>query len=218
MKGLVLAAVTAGAALSTFLPGSAEAAITATFNFSKALGTLSCPSEVSPCGSADISNQSTFTFTNNGVQATVTATGGNPYYDLTGAAGNRTGLGVADSGTNGGDDEQIDQGEVLKFVFSPVVSVLTGTFYDRDHGLFTGNILLNGVSTAVANGVLTFAALSGGEVTFGHVGTAQDPMTQNDYYVGQITTTPLPGAVLLFGSALAGLGVARRRKAQAVAV
>ncbi len=139
------------------------------------------------------------------------------------------GLGVCSSasctsgvtGANTGDDNTSSAagGEILTLMFTRAVIIGEIIFRDANHLLANGTILLNGVQQTITNGELAPGVLSaiGALQTwvFAYDIAGNDP---TEFYVSIVTTVPLPPAVLLFGSALLGVGyMSRRKKAKAAA-
>lgn len=71
------------------------------------------------------------------------------------------------------------------------------------------------VGTALASGILSFAASAGGSYILALAGNVKGLIGGN--YAGGVALTPIPGAVLLLGPALAGLGFVGFRRRQATA-
>ena len=170
-------------------------------------------------------------------QSTITATAGsqNVWNDLSPAYAG-LGVGLVEQGS---DADQIFGGDILTITFNSAVQ-LTGieTLFAAGHDMFGSfnstqilgdgpggvvdhRFLLNGVST-------TFWEVNAGLVNLpsGTIFTFQQLTGNPSFYVsaltfigGQSTTpVPIPGAVWLFGSALAGLGLlARRRRRERLA-
>jgi hypothetical protein len=172
-----------------------------------------CPGGGSGCaGGPDIiSTPQTFS---GGITATaVTAV----YNDL---QPNFAGLGVQ-TASNPADTDQIDVGELLSIHFNSVVT-LTGvaTLFDANHTPFgpgfpdnsniTGanTFLLNGVITTFGNANMALLALTGQDFTF----AAREG--QPSFYLSGLTfsTVPIPGAVWLFASGIAGIAALTRRR------
>ena len=135
---------------------------------------------------------------------------------------NFAGLGVQSSIT--GDTDQIDVGETLTIHFNSVVTLLgVATLFDANHVPFgpgfPDNSNITGANTFLLNGVITtfnaanmlLLSITGQDFTF------QARAGQPSFYVGGLITTPIPGAVWLFGSGIAGIAALtrRRRKNQA---
>jgi hypothetical protein len=119
--------------------------------------------------------------------------------------------------------------ETLTLSFNQTVSISQLTFRNRDHGLFTGHLLINGVDANVTSGVLA-TSLSGSIFTFASEATVS-PHTRDyyDFYLSGVSAgcgpnggdcapvpgTPLPGSIWLMSSAIAGgasFGAWRRRR------
>jgi len=78
--------------------------------------------------------------------------------------------------------------------------------------LFDGVINVNGTDVTVANGAVSGLNLVGSSFDFTLV-SGFDLADQSGFYVEAITAAvPLPAGVLLLGTALGGLGLARRKK------
>jgi len=140
----------------------------------------------------------------------------NPYLD----AGN-AGLGVCQTGLDNdaqcitSSDDNVTNNEQIQIAFSSPIDILDTLFRAADHSVLTmGSIevvtnlgsLTDDVSTlmatALANGILDDASY----IQFNFVDT--------EFYVSSITVNdvPIPGAIPLLISGLAGLGFAGRRK------
>jgi len=140
----------------------------------------------------------------------------NPYLD----AGN-AGLGVCQTGLDmdaqciTSSDDNVTNNEQIQIAFSSPIDILDTLFRAADHSVLTmGSIevvpdlgsLTDDVSTlmatALANGILDDASY----IQFNFVDT--------EFYVSSITVNdvPIPGAIPLLISGLAGLGFAGRRK------
>jgi hypothetical protein len=71
------------------------------------------------------------------------------------------------------------------------------------------------VGSASASSILSFAAAAGGDYFVVFAGNASGQLGGN--YTGNVALTPIPGAVLLLGPALAGLGYVGYRRRQSAA-
>ena len=171
-----------------------------------------CPGGGSGCaGGLDIvSTPQNFT---GGITASAVT---NVYNDL---SPNFAGLGVQTVG-NLADTDQIDVGELLTIHFSSPVK-LTGvaTLFDANHNPFgpgfdntnitdTNKFLLNGVETTFNAANMALLSLIGQDFTFAAIAG------QPSFYVGGLTfsAVPIPGAVWLFGSGIAGIAALTRRR------
>lgn len=179
---------------------------------------INCPGGGSACnGGADqISTPQNFT----GGSANVTATANTAVWnDL---SPNFAGLGVGLL-SQGSDADQISGTDLLTLTFNvPVRLTGVGTLFDLGHTPFgdgfpdntniTANntFLLNGVPTKFGDANSMLLSLIGTIFTF------QQQAGQPAFYVGGLTYSvnqvPLPGAVWLFASGIAGIGVLARRR------
>jgi hypothetical protein len=172
-----------------------------------------CPGGGSGCagGSDIVSTPQTFS---GGITASaVTAV----YNDL---SPNFAGLGVQ-TPSNLADTDQIDVGELLTIHFNSLVT-LTGvaTLFDANHTPFgpgfpdntnisgANTFLLNNVVTTFGNANMALLALTGTDFTFASIAG------QPSFYVGGLTfsAVPIPGAVWLFASGIAGIAALTRRR------
>ena len=176
-----------------------------------------CPAGFSGCGGTDIvQNPQVF------LGGSVTVTGGPaPNVALNDLQPPFAGMGV---GTNVDPNiDQINGTDVLHIHFSSAVTITgIGTLFDPNHAPF-------GTFDPATVGSATFL-INGQPFTFGDANTigklalfgtdfdfAENGPNQPQFYVGALTfnQVPIPGAVWLFASGLAGLGaLARRRKNQ----
>jgi hypothetical protein len=131
---------------------------------------------------------------------------------------NFAGLGVQTAGS-ATDTDQIDVGELLTIHFNSVVTLLgVATLFDANHTPFgpgfPTNSNITGANTFLLNGVVTtfnaanmgLLSLTGQDFTFAAI------RDQPSFYVGGLITTPIPGAVWLFGSGIAGIVALSRRR------
>ena len=134
---------------------------------------------------------------------------------------NFAGLGVGNGSPS--DDDQILNGDKLTIKFDTSVQLKgVGTLFDPGHnpfgafdaGQITGamGIIINGVFHSLLSAnfdALVGLGLVGDTFTFewAGVGNPGFDVSALDYTKGAITQTPLPPAALLFGTALAGLGI-----------
>jgi hypothetical protein len=154
------------------------------------------------------------------------------YLDAPDAAG-PAGLGVCSTsgGCEGTNDDNVGRigdttgalTETLRLTFTTPVKLTDLFFRNSDHGVFVGSLMINGILfTTSATGELTsadLAALSFATMFdfFSLPGDAN--RIAKDFYVSGATVSPipLPAALPLFGTGLAGLGLLGwRRKKKAI--
>ena len=148
-------------------------------------------------------------------------------------AGN-AGLGVCSSGTAGGScagnsDDNVNgsgSGETLKLSFvddatdsALGVNISSILFRKQNHGLFNGIIDVFGGELTVAAGLVTanLNLLQTGSSMYSFIWDGTNT-GDKDFYIDNVVVAPvpIPPALLLFASALGGLGfLSRRRKANA---
>ena len=149
-----------------------------------------------------------------GVTVTSTSSTGHVFFDS-----DTAGIGVCDdSDCVGDDDEEINSGETLTLGLSSLQDISGIYVVKYNHDIpGGGDIEINGVDFGIGAGgnILGVAALTGvNSLTFG-VGSSG-----KEYYIRKMTTDPtqfsvipIPGAAVLFGSALLGFcGIARKRR------
>lgn len=141
-----------------------------------------------------------------------------PYFDDL-SAGRPAGLGVCrvlDAGAqcDPSDDDSIDGeggiAEYVEVVFDSPFSINGLSFYDSDHVSIddsAGQLLINGMLTTFADAV---AAAANGD--FAGLESIRFTYVNTDFYIGSISDVPIPGAIPLLLSGLAGLGFAGRKK------
>jgi hypothetical protein len=124
------------------------------------------------------------------------------------------------NGCVGRNTDDIDPGADLltvNFTNNALAAAQTVTITDmliRDdfHLLFDGVISVNGSNVNVVAGAVSGLSLIGSSFDFQWV-SGVDSGDQSGFYVEAITAAvPLPAGVLLLGTALGGLGLARRKK------
>lgn len=137
-------------------------------------------------------------------------------------------------GVDGDGDDQINGSNILTLTFN-TKTFITGiaTLFASGHTPFGGGFgnstvpteaQLAGKGIKVNGTAYTFAAVNAGGLSIAGTGALGNIFTFEigtgavDYYVSGLSTVPLPGALLLFGSAMAGLaGYRRLRKGDAAA-
>lgn len=153
---------------------------------------------------------------------------------------NTAGLGVCstaagcDTGGGGGvntADDNVNNtagGETLTLDFNESVNVTAILFRGANHALANGTIIIDAVTRTITSGVLTQAVLdtlTGASVYLFTFDNVSDPFG-TQFYIDEIdvvsledpVVVPLPAALPLFGTALAGLGfIGWRRKRKAAA-
>lgn len=152
-----------------------------------------------------------------GITLTATATGtGNPRAYLDSPSGGLpAGLGVCSLAGScaGSSDDNVGFSQdnislalehlILTFTSSPV-QLTNLTFRNRDHGLYNGNLLINGSMFSVVAGSLALS-LSGTSFDFTPISTGQLAINR-DFYIGGVTATAVPGPIV--GAGLPGLVIA----------
>jgi hypothetical protein len=125
------------------------------------------------------------------------------------------GLGVGPDSSIPGITDQIDVGELLTIHFSsPVTLTGVATLFDPAHAPFgsgdplTGSFLLNGIVTTFDDANMALLSITGTVFTFESIAG------QPSFYVGGLifNPVPIPGAVWLFGSGIAGIAALTRRR------
>ena len=182
----------------------------------------SCPGGgLGGCGSTDVvSTPQSYTASSNITASSSTSA---VWADL---SPNFAGLGVGNGSPS--DDDQILNGDILTIKFDTSVQLKgVGTLFDAGHNPFgafnadqiTGamGIIINGVFHSLLSAnfdALVGLGLVGDTFTFQWAGVGNPGfyVSALDYTKGAITQTPLPPAALLFGTALAGLGILGRRR------
>jgi hypothetical protein len=165
-----------------------------------------------------------------GIELTSTmsiTTGASGHLDGTGSkSGLPSGLGSCldlINGCIGKETDDIDPGmDLLTMNFvndalaaAQVVTITDMLIRDDFHLEFDGEIDVNGTVLTVVDGALTGLNLVGSSFDFSWI-SGVDSGDQAGFYVEAITAqVPLPAGILLLGTALGGLGLARRRKAAA---
>jgi hypothetical protein len=138
---------------------------------------------------------------------------------------NNAGLGVCSygisrsckSGVAGaitGDDNLNRDEEKLVFTFNQEVQIEELTILDANHLLPTGNFLIGGETFTITNGVVSAALLA--LIAPSDVFELKYVEGGPELYVGSfkvnVAEVPLPAGALLLGTALAGFGLAGRRR------
>jgi hypothetical protein len=137
---------------------------------------------------------------------------------------NNAGLGVCSSiscksgvpGANTGDDNLNRDEEALVFTFDRAVRLQALTIRDANHLLPTGDFLIGDETFTITNGVVSAALLA--LIAPSEIFELKYVPGGPQLYIGDFTVAPvpLPAGALLLGAALAGLGVAGRRRSAAV--
>jgi hypothetical protein len=172
-----------------------------------------CPSSGSCTSALGDNIQTTLSFNSLGLVASA-STGMKVWDDL---APNFGGLGVG-TGSSGIDtNDQINGTNVLTLTFSsPIILTGVATLFDAAHTPFgngdplTSGFLLNGAFVSFANANDKSLHLMGTTFTF-----AEDGSNDPQFYVSGLaytSATPIPGALPLFASGLAAMGMLYRRR------
>ena len=197
--------------------------------------TTLCPSGHAGCGSGDVIADP-LSFSGLTVTSPSGTSGVNAPWDDT--VPNFGGIGVSDDSAAGGTgDDQITDSEILALTFdSPTTLTGVGTLFDNGHATFGANFADAAAVQAVASSIVFQMMVSGPGcvgtcdtwfnvlfqdannmalnltgTTFSFMQAAQNP----EFYVSAVTTVPVPAALPLFASGLAGLGwLSRRRRKQ----
>ena len=165
-----------------------------------------------------------------GVPVTLTGTGGNPYLDASTGPGQFGGLGVCTGVAPGAQcvpssGDNISVGEAVKVAFGAAFNIVQLSFrgtingvehLDLDANTQTLLIKFNGggaVAYTFANAVA--AAIGGAFSSANTIEFIYGGKDAAEFYVELISDVPLPGALPLLLSGLAGLGFASRRKRKA---
>lgn len=215
--------------LGIFAAGAVEAAV---FNFAGPRPSFTCPTTVPACNTAtggnddinsvDLNGTNSLVFSSGGVTLTTAATTASgalvgTYYDIEGFDDGRGGLGVRASGF-GGVTEQIDigTGDVLTLTLNSIQAITGITVFGESHNLLSNTAInINGTDFSVTNSLVNLAGLAASNVYVFR--TAANTATDKDFYLSVLTVVPLPGAALLFGSALFGLAGWRRYRGEPAA-
>ena len=148
----------------------------------------------------------------------------NPYFDDVLPSGAPGGLGVCQvldgNECDPSDDDNITVGEYVELVFLDGALDLTSlSFNDGDHNSLDADNVSQ-VSIIINDGaamILTFAdavqmAAAG---TFEGVSSIRFDFVDTDFYIDSLSSVPIPGAIPLLLSGIAGLGFASRKKKKA---
>ena len=211
MKKLVLGAVAAIAASVISLP--AHAVIVLDFA-AEAAG-----------NERGITNGSTITnFQGTGVDVTFTA-GANPeyspYFDDINGLGDPAGLGVCknlddNAQCNPGGDDNVSVDETITVGFSDNFSLGGISFRDATHMVLgvpgnDGNVLVD-VGAGFIQYTFSQVILLAGGGAFNDLSEITFAFLDTQFYIESLSDVPIPGAIPLLLSGLAGLGFASRRK------
>ena len=127
------------------------------------------------------------------------------------APSNDDNVGAMGGSANAGDGTF----ETLTLTFNHIVEITEILFKAEGHGLFTGNVKINGVDTAIAGGTWV-GSIVGSVFDFDYIPVAPgtSPNATNEFYIGYVTASkvPVPAALPLLMVGLGGLGVMGRRK------
>jgi hypothetical protein len=115
--------------------------------------------------------------------------------------------------------------ETLMLTFSTSVKLTDLLLRNRDHGVFVGSLMINGILFNTATGELNSAALAvlAAATTIHFVSLTGDTnRIGKDFYISgaDVSAVPLPAALPLFATSLGALGLLgwrRKRKAAAIA-
>ncbi len=125
--------------------------------------------------------------------------------------GNDDNVGAIGGSSNAGDGTF----ETLVLTFSQVVKLEEVLFRAEGHGLFTGDLKINGSLVSVLNGQL-MTNLVGSVFDFDYVPVPMgtDPKATNEFYIQAATVSaiPLPAALPMMLVGLGAFGVMRRRR------
>ncbi len=184
-----------------------------------------------------IANGSTITnFQNTGIDVTFTAGTENwfPYFDDL-SNGKPAGLGVCkaifgpvggpgddgmDDDCNPPSDDNVSVEETITLGFSGNFAIRDITFYDVDHNEL-GVAMNDGMVAISLDGGMAMMMMFSEAISMANAGafaTASQIMfayVDTQFYIGAISDVPIPGAIPLLLSGLAGLGFASRRRKSA---